>query len=89
MGKESFPSLHFKCINAEENIWSVRITRGFRAIGILERDTVTWFWIGSHDDYERFFLVLGIEWSNKVLQPTRLRWRFGVRLSLVALGGMK
>jgi hypothetical protein len=49
------PSLHFKCINQKENIWSVRITRGYRAIGIFEGDTVTWFWIGSHDDYERFF----------------------------------
>jgi hypothetical protein len=49
------PSLHFKCINREENIWSVRITLAYRAIGILEGDTVTWFWIGSHDDYERFF----------------------------------
>ena len=49
------PSLRFKCINSEENIWSVRITRGYRAIGILEGDTVTWFWVGSHDDYERFF----------------------------------
>jgi len=33
----------------------VRITRGYRALGILEGDTVTWFWIGSHKDYERFF----------------------------------
>lgn len=49
------PSLHFKCINREENVWSVRITRSYRAIGILEGDTVTWFWIGSHDEYERFF----------------------------------
>ena len=39
----------------EENIWSVRITLGYRAIGILEDDTVTGFLIGSHDDYERFF----------------------------------
>jgi hypothetical protein len=23
-----------------------------RAIGILQNDTVTWFWIGDHDDYE-------------------------------------
>lgn len=37
------PSLHFKCINREENIWSVRITRSYRAIGILDGDTVTWF----------------------------------------------
>jgi hypothetical protein len=49
------PSLHFKCINDEERIWSVRITRNHRAVGILESDTVTWFWVGSHDDYERFF----------------------------------
>ncbi|MEM3048430.1 MAG: hypothetical protein QXK72_04375 [Candidatus Bathyarchaeia archaeon] len=48
------PSLHFKCINREENVWSVRVTRGYRALGILEGDTVTWFWIGSHDEYERF-----------------------------------
>lgn len=49
------PSLHFKCINREENIWSARVTRNYRALGVLEDDTVTWFWIGSHDDYERFF----------------------------------
>jgi hypothetical protein len=49
------PSLHFKCINAEEGIWSVRVTRSYRALGILEGDTVTWFWIDSHDNYERFF----------------------------------
>ena len=48
------PSLHFKCINEEEHIWSVRVTKGYRAIGIFESDTVTWFWIGKHDEYERF-----------------------------------
>jgi len=31
------------------------VTRGHRAIGVLEGDTVTWFWIGSHDEYEHFF----------------------------------
>ena len=49
------PSLRFKCINRAENIWSVRITLGYRALGILEDDTVTWFWIGNHDSYEQFF----------------------------------
>ena len=47
------PSLHFKCISREESIWSVRVSLGQRAIGLLEEDTVTWFWIGSHDEYER------------------------------------
>jgi hypothetical protein len=54
-GNSSHPSLRFKCINQKENIWSVRIARGFRAIGMLEGDTMVWFWIGNHDDYEDFF----------------------------------
>lgn len=49
------PSLRFKCINRSENIWSVRVTLGCRALGLLDEDTVTWFWIGSHDNYEQFF----------------------------------
>ena len=34
------PSLHFKCINSEEDIWSVRITLNYRALGVLDGDTV-------------------------------------------------
>ena len=49
------PSLHFKCVNPAENVWSVRITHGFRALGIWEGETVTWFWIGDHDAYLRKF----------------------------------
>ncbi|HEY53959.1 MAG TPA: hypothetical protein G4N94_10925 [Caldilineae bacterium] len=49
------PSLHFKCINPQEDIWSVRISLDYRAVGVFQGDTVTWFWIGNHDDYERFF----------------------------------
>lgn len=48
-------SLHFKCINRKESVWSVRITLGIRVIGIMEKDTVTWFWIGNHNDYDRFY----------------------------------
>ena len=43
------------CINDEEDVWAVRVTLRYRAVGVLQGDTVTWFWIGSHDDYERFF----------------------------------
>jgi hypothetical protein len=35
------PSLRFKCINTKENTWSVRVTRGIRAIGKMRGDTVT------------------------------------------------
>ena len=25
----------------------------YRAIGLLENDTVIWIWIGNHDEYQR------------------------------------
>ena len=49
------PSLYFKCINNKEDLWSVRVTRSHRAIGVMSGDTVTWFWIGNHDEYETFY----------------------------------
>jgi len=49
------PSLHFKCVNSEDRIWSARITLGYRVLGVLDGDTVTWFWIGNHQEYERRF----------------------------------
>jgi hypothetical protein len=47
------PSLHFKRIHAIEPIYSVRIARGYRALGLLEGDEITWFWVGSHAGYDR------------------------------------
>ena len=52
-GDAAHPSLRFKRVHGSEPIYSVRVTRGYRALGLLEGDTVTWFWIGSHADYER------------------------------------
>lgn len=49
------PSLRFKCINTSQNIWSARISLGYRALCIVENNAATWFWIGDHDHYERFF----------------------------------
>ncbi len=46
------PGLRFKQINSTEPIYSVRVTRDYRALGLLEDDTVIWFWIGSHADYD-------------------------------------
>ena len=44
------PSLQFKKIHASEPIYSVRVNLGYRAVGLLEQDEVTWLWIGSHAD---------------------------------------
>lgn len=45
--------LYFKRVGRNRPIYSVRIGHDFRALGILERDTIIWFWIGPHDIYER------------------------------------
>jgi hypothetical protein len=46
------PSLRFKPIKGHEGLVSVRVGLGWRALGQFEEDTVTWFWIGSHADYD-------------------------------------
>lgn len=46
------PGLRFKQVHSTEPIYSVRITRDYRALGIREGDTIVWFWIGSHSDYD-------------------------------------
>jgi len=44
------PGLRFKHIGDEV---SVRVGRRYRALGIVQGDTVYWYWIGRHDEYER------------------------------------
>ena len=45
--------LHFKCVHPKRPIYSARVGLGYRALGVLDGDTVVWFWIGSHADYDR------------------------------------
>lgn len=47
------PSLRFKRVSDRQPLYSVRIGRNYRAVGLLEGDTVYWSWIGSHADYNR------------------------------------
>jgi hypothetical protein len=47
------PSLHFKRIHSTRPVFSVRIGLHWRAVGILDEQEITWFWIGSHADYDR------------------------------------
>jgi len=46
-------SLHFKRVDDEEPTYSVRVDDDYRALGSLQGDTVIWFWVGRHDEYER------------------------------------
>lgn len=44
------PSLHFKQIG---NLWSVRVGKHYRALGLNKEEGIIWFWIGSHTDYDK------------------------------------
>jgi hypothetical protein len=44
--------LRFKPIRGHAGVYSVLVGLGWRALGMLSGGTVTWFWIGSHADYE-------------------------------------
>ncbi len=43
------PSLRFKQIGS---LWSVRVGRNYRALGLDKPEGILWFWIGSHADYD-------------------------------------
>ena len=45
--------LRFKQVHEIKPIFSVRISRDYRAVGIKNRDDIIWFWIGSHSDYDK------------------------------------
>ena len=46
-------SLYFKRVHETEPIFSARVGRSYRVVGLLEPDNViVWFWIGPHEQYE-------------------------------------
>jgi hypothetical protein len=49
------PSLRFKKLAGEEDVWSVRVSLDLRAVAHRQGDTVTWFWIGPHKEFDHLF----------------------------------
>jgi hypothetical protein len=47
------PSLQFKRVGVKAPTYSVRVGIGWRAVGVKAGDTMVWFWIGSHADYDK------------------------------------
>ena len=47
------PSLHFKKVHDTLPVYSVRIGIGWRALGVKQDDTMIWYWIGSHAEYDK------------------------------------
>lgn len=49
----SHPGLHFKKVDDETAMYAARVGIGYRALGKLEGDTIVWFWIGPHSEYDK------------------------------------
>ena len=47
------PGLHFKQVCRDPSTYSVRVGISYRAVGVLDGDTLIWFWIGTHADYDK------------------------------------
>ncbi len=52
------PSLQFKRVHSSKPVYSVRINSDYRAVGIIQDSEIVWFWIGSHNVYEKLLKKL-------------------------------
>ena len=48
----SHPGLRFKKVHSNPVLYSARVGIGYRAVGAVAGDTIIWYWIGSHADYD-------------------------------------
>lgn len=50
----SHPGLRFEQVDSgPPPVYSARVGMGHRAVGSVRGNTVVWFWIGSHADYDK------------------------------------
>jgi hypothetical protein len=47
------PGLQFKKLEGEDDIHSARIGLGYRALAVMKKDRLIWYWIGNHSEYDR------------------------------------
>jgi hypothetical protein len=47
------PGLQFKKLEGEDDIYSARIGLDYRALAVMKKDRIVWYWIGSHSSYDR------------------------------------
>jgi hypothetical protein len=47
------PRIAIQKLGGEEDIFSARIGLEYRALAVMNKDRIVWYWIGSHSDYDR------------------------------------
>jgi hypothetical protein len=55
MKNPGHPSLRFKKLGGSADRWSVRISEQYRAVGIRTGESIVWFWIGTHNEFDKLF----------------------------------
>ncbi|MFL5329112.1 MAG: hypothetical protein ACJ8C4_09355 [Gemmataceae bacterium] len=54
----SHPGLRFKKVHDDPPTYSARVGIGYRAVGVMGGDTIIWFWIGTHAEYDRLLKLV-------------------------------
>jgi len=54
----NYPGLHFKRIHTSKLVYSIRITKSYRALGVVMDEEIVWFWIGSHSEYDKLIKTI-------------------------------
>lgn len=49
----SHKSLQFKKVSPNQPIWSARVNDNYRVVGFITNNTIHWFFIGTHAEYDR------------------------------------
>ena len=49
----SHPGLRFKPVDSSRPLYSARVGLSHRVLGVRDGDTVVWFWIGTHAEYDQ------------------------------------
>jgi mRNA-degrading endonuclease RelE of RelBE toxin-antitoxin system len=53
LANPAHPGLEFKKLQGTTSTYSVRIGAHFRAVGDMDGESIVWFWIGTHAEYDR------------------------------------
>ena len=51
-GRLGNSGLRFKKLEGEDDIYSARIGLEYRALAVMKKDRIVWYWIGRHSDYD-------------------------------------
>ena len=49
------PGLQLERLRSDGRAWSVRVSRKYRAVARRYDDDWLWFWIGTHEEFDRHF----------------------------------